>query len=249
MNTLRPADASTKLLKRSTFIAPAPHTRVPVEMYQDLRAWMIDNDPDAAEILNWSADIKAYDTPEDLAGDIIWIILCAGRSAQAARTIERKVWGAIEGGRPVVEVFGYRAKAAAMERAWNERASDFAAFLAVNATGDIDQLTAWCHSIPFIGDDTQFQLAKNAGADLCKPDIWLCRLAGLPDKPKRATQWRFAACMALCKPLATATGDRIAAVDSLLWLACNKRVLQVDNLGGPVRFNRRMIKAAAIMAG
>ena len=177
---------------------------------------MLENDPDAAEILQWSADIVPHATAEELAGDIVWIILCAGRNAQAARTIERKVWAAIRAGTPVVEAFGYRAKAAAIERAWHERVGDFTAFQAASAAGDVQTLLDWCRSIPFIGDDTQFQLAKNSGADLCKPDIWLCRLTGIPDAPRRNVQARFDACMALCRPLAEATGDRIAAVDSLL---------------------------------
>jgi hypothetical protein len=42
--------------------------------------------------------------------------------------------------------------------------------------------------------------------------------------------------MNLCRPLAEATGDRIAAVDSLLWLACNKGVLRVSSDAGPVTF-------------
>lgn len=46
----------------------------------------------------------------------------------------------------------------------------------------------------------------------------------------------FSTCMALCRPLAEATGDRIAAVDSILWLACNKGVLVVDSGAGPTGF-------------
>lgn len=44
-----------------------------------------------------------------MSREIIWVILCAGRSAQSARTIEAKVLAAIDAGQPVVEVFGYRA--------------------------------------------------------------------------------------------------------------------------------------------
>lgn len=227
---------------------PAPETRVPVDLYVELRQWLLDNDPDGQEMLNWSTEQIGFPaTAEDTAGEIVWIILCAGRSAQAARTIEKRVWAALEAGRPVVEAFGYRAKAEAIERAWREREKDYAALREVG-TGDVEKLVAWCGSLPFVGDDTQFQLAKNFGADVCKPDIWLCRLAGIPDKPRRAVKFRFPACMALCRPLAAATGDRIATVDSLLWLACNKGVLDVDSAAGPVRFRPRAITARSIMS-
>lgn len=226
---------------------PDPATRVPAGMYTSLRQWMLTNDPDAQEMLDWSnRTIGPPQSSDEMAREIIWIILCAGRSAQAARTIEQKVWGAFRGDRPVVDVFGHRAKAAAIERAWRERNRDFAVLQTILATQVVERLVEWCGSIPFVGDDTQFQLAKNFGADVCKPDIWLCRLAGIADKPRRAVKFRFPACMALCRGLAAASGDRVAAVDSLLWLACNKGVLAVDSTAGQIRFIEKRITARSI---
>jgi hypothetical protein len=228
---------------------PPAETRVPVAMYVDLRRWLLANDPDAGEMLKWSSTtLLPPPTPDKMAAEVIWIILCAGRSAQAARTIERKVWSALESGRSVVEAFGYRAKAAAIERAWRDREQDFASLQEVLKDGSAERLVEWCGSLPFVGDDTKFQLAKNFGADLCKPDIWLCRLTGIPDKPRRKVAVRFPACLALCRPLAEATGDRIATVDSMLWLACNKGVLAVDRDAGDVRFAPAVIKARSIFA-
>jgi hypothetical protein len=188
---------------------------------------MVANDPDCPPMIEWAEGLakpRAL-TGDHLAGEIIWIILCAGRSAQAARTIEAKVRKAIEEGRPVVKAFGYRAKAAAIEEAWRERSRLFGECWEILKTGDLGSLVEWCGNLRFVGDDTKWQLAKNLGADVCKPDIWLCRLAGFPDKPRRPERIRFPACMDLCRPLAEATGDRIATVDSILWLACNKGVL------------------------
>jgi hypothetical protein len=232
------------------FDVPRPETRVPASLYAKLRAFMLANDPDAPRMLEWSADETGPPaTPEGLAAEIIWVILCAGRSAQAARTINKKVWAAIHSGRPAVEAFGYRAKAAAIDRAWRERDADFEALRKVLASAtDGRALVEWCGSIPFVGDDTKFQLAKNFGADVCKPDIWLCRLAGIPDRPRRAVKFRFPACMELCVPLAMATGDSIATVDSILWLACNKSALVVDAQAGPVTFDPKVITARPIMA-
>ncbi len=228
---------------------PAPNTRVPASMYLELRGWMIANDPDAQELVDWAETVQPPQTAEDLAADIIWIILCAGRSAQAARTIEKRVWNALDAGKSAFEAFGYRAKALAIDRAWKERREDFAALQRVLSTGSVERLLEWCRSIPFIGEDTQYQLAKNigGGADFCKPDIWLCRLAGFPDKPRRAVHKRFEACMALCRPLAEASGDRIATVDTMLWLACNKHVLIVDSNAGPVRYAPRATTVRSIM--
>ncbi|ARL04363.1 hypothetical protein BOC44_21610 (plasmid) [Burkholderia pseudomallei] len=226
---------------------PSPDGRIPAAMYKELRMWLLEHDPDAGRMLEWSnREIGPPDTPEKMAGEIIWIILCAGRSAQAARTIEAKVWGAIHAGRPVVEAFGYRKKAEAIELAWGQRRAWFPVLKEVLGTGDLAQLVSWCRSIPFVGEDTQYQLAKNFGADLCKPDIWLSRLVGIPDRPRLPVRIRFDACMALCRYLSQATGDRIAVVDSLLWLACNKGVLVTDSTAASVSINRGPIGARSI---
>ena len=219
---------------------PPPESRIALSLWREVRAWLLAHDPDAPRMLDWSIDgVGMPATAEIMAREIVWIILCAGRSAQAARTLEKKVWAAIDDGRPAVEAFGYRAKAAAIDRAWRERQADFDALRRIG-NGDPERLLAWCRAIPFIGDDTQFQLAKNFGADLCKPDIWLCRAAGIADQPRRPVQLRFDACMALCRYLGAESGDRVSVVDSLLWLACNKGVLEIDSKAGDVCFTRRI---------
>jgi hypothetical protein len=142
-------------------------SRVPPELYVEVRDWMLANDSDAAEILEWSRTIKPPATPEDLAAEVRWIILCAGRSAQAARTIEYKVRLAMEQGRPVVEAFGYRAKAEAIERAFRDRDADFAALNRV--LHDPAALIDWCGSLPYVGDDTKFQVAAAVGRSTSRP--------------------------------------------------------------------------------
>lgn len=225
------------MTKSARFSAPRPEDRISRDLYRDLRAWLLDNDPDAAKMVTWaSQEIGAPQTPELMASQIVWIVLCAGRNAQAARTIEGKVWGAIHAGKPVVEAFGHRGKAAAIEQAWTDRNALFLSLQSVVERGGIEALIAWCGDRPYIGDATKYQLAKNFGAQICKPDIWLCRLAGIPDVPHRSSKLTFPVCMNLCRYLGEEVGDNPAVVDSLLWLACNKGILRVANDAGPVKF-------------
>ncbi|MHC2876965.1 hypothetical protein ACUXLG_006013 [Ralstonia sp. 121560039-2] len=227
---------------------PTPASRIPSKLYLELRDWLLENDPDARRIIEWSNQRRTRpESPERMAADIIWIVLCAGRSAQAARTIEKRVWEAIQEGRPVVSAFGFRAKAEAIERAWRERAADFLALQDVLSQNDLVRLVEWCGSLPWVGDDTKYQLSKNFGEDVCKPDIWLCRLTGIPDKPRRRGIERFEACMQLCRTLSEGSGDSIATVDSVLWLACNKGVLQVSPQAGPVTFTPMKISRTEII--
>lgn len=201
----------------------------PPDLYVRLRQWLLDNDPDAQEMLTWSREGCAMPaTPEDLAGEIVWIILCAGRSAQAARTIEARVWEAIRAGRPVVEAFGYRAKAAAIERAWRERGEDFERLQRAAATGNLHDILGWCEAIPFVGGVTKFQLAKNFGCSVVKPDLWWVLFSGIKDGTRVPAPERFARCQQLALELSAATGDPVPVIDSLVWLGANKGLLSVS---------------------
>jgi len=233
--------------KVNAFSAPHPKDRLSREQYRELRAWLLDNDPDATKMVTWAShEIGAPQTPEQMASQIIWIILCAGRNAQAARTIEGTVWTAIHAGKPVVEAFGHRGKAAAIEQAWSDRLDLFTSLQSVVEAGEVGALVAWCGDRPYVGDATKFQLAKNFGAQICKPDIWLCRLAGIPDVPHRASKITFPVCMQLCNYLGAEVGDNPAVVDSVLWLACNKGILRVGNDAGPVKFSPQVSKMRSI---
>lgn len=73
------------------------------------------------------------------------------------------------------------------------------------AGGDVDVLK----SLPFIGDTTKWHLARNLGLDVAKPDVHLTRLA---------RRFGYGADVArMCAELAGAFGERVAAVDAILW--------------------------------
>ncbi|QMI49720.1 hypothetical protein [Burkholderia sp. MBR-1] len=208
-----------------------------MDLYLQMREWLLKHDADAPKIWTWSQNVVAPESAEQLAGEIVWIVLCAGRSAQAARTLAARIWEAISNGGSACDAFGFRSKASAIDRIWGDRDANFARFEEVRATGSSEALLEWCGSLDWVGNITKYQLAKNLGAAVVKPDRWLVRLAGLADESRVSAKVRFDACMALCYPLAEAAGERVASVDSLLWLACNKGVLVVDNRGGPVSLN------------
>jgi len=81
-------------VRMRTFSAPPPQSRISVSLYADVRAWLLASGPDGHGMLEWSSrEVGVPDSPERMAGEAIWVILCAGRNAQAARTIEKKVLG------------------------------------------------------------------------------------------------------------------------------------------------------------
>lgn len=225
------------------FDVPPPGGRVSAALWTELRVWLLANDKDAPSLLQWANSIARPPDADAFAYEAIWIILCAGKKAQAARTIEKRVLSAIAAGTPVIDAFGHHGRANAIETVWAEREKLFAEFVAVPDEDAVE----WCQQLPWVGKITRYQLAKNCGADVCKPDIWLCRLAGIPDIPLGHEDERFAACQALCKPLAAKTGDRVAAVDTLLWLAAQKGYLAVSPAAGPVTFIREKSSHRSMM--
>lgn len=142
--------------------APAePSAGLTAHLYLQVKHHLLEHDPDAQQILEWSQRELAPPVDADkLAAEVIWIILCAGRSTQAARTIEKKVWTALSAGTPVVGAFGYQAKAAAIERAWVERERDFKRLQHALLRGP-EGVIEWAGALPFVGDITKYQLAKN----------------------------------------------------------------------------------------
>lgn len=222
-----------------------PSSRLSDGLWLKIRDWMLENDPDVAGLPHWSNNfVGAPKTPEELAEKIIRVILSAGMKAQSVKASSIRIVEAIQNNAPVDKVFNHKGKSKAIENIWKFRKSYFESLQKILSEGEVSDLVNWCVSIPYVGPVTKYHLAKNLGADLVKPDIWLCRLTGISeDLP---AEKKFADCMALAKSLAEKTGDSIAAVDSLLWLACNKGVLRVDSDSGaiifqPERYNKNRI--------
>ncbi len=204
-----------------------PSAGLTPRLYLQVKQHLLEHDPDAQQILEWSQRELAPPVDADkLAAEVIWIILCAGRSAQAARTIETRVWKALRAGTPVVGAFGYRAKAEAIERAWAQRHQDFEHLQQALPRGP-EAVIEWAGALPFVGPITKYQLAKNFGVQTVKADLHLCRLAGIHHTERLPPGERYRRCQTMAEEIARATGDSVPVVDSITWLACNKGVLEV----------------------
>jgi len=165
--------------------------------------------------IDWAQNVKAPETAEDFAGEVIWVILCSGMKEQVARIIQERVWTAIRSGNPVKgNVLGRSGKADAIDMIWRERADLFTAFKAANDKVEFSL------SLPWIGNITKWHLAKNLGVNCAKPDVHLVRVAS----------HYGTSVAALCSDIALATGDRITTVDLVIWRACNLGILKSREL-------------------
>ena len=125
----------------------------------------------------------------------------------------------LQAGRSAGDEFGHKGKVAALDRIWAEREALLAAFMALP---DDQSKIEWLGGLPWIGPRTRYHAAKNFAVDTAKPDRHLARLAGIRNWETAKIDVLHAAVMDLCRPLAAATGDRIATVDLVLWCAAEQ---------------------------
>ncbi len=181
--------------------------------YRELRAAVVEAGYE--HDIDWAQNVKAPETAEDFAGEVIWVILCSGMKEQVARIIQKRVWATIRAGKPVKgNILGKSGKAQAIDTIWHNRAAFFVAFQAANNKVEFGL------SLPWIGGITKWHLAKNLGVDCAKPDVHLERVAAHYGTTPSA----------LCADIAHATGDRIATVDLVIWRACNLGIVKSREL-------------------
>lgn len=188
-------------------ITPELYLRVRCQLFE--RGWYGD--------WQWAQTVTMPTTPEAFVREYTWVVLNSGMKNTVARGIMDRVWPAVTSGKSSAgEVFGHEGKAQAIDYVWAHRKVLHAQARAADASKD---LVRYCQALPWIGPITCWHLAKNLGANVCKPDRWLMRLADAEDTTPAE----------LCTRLAAATGDRIATVDLMLWRACVVGVLTIEN--------------------
>jgi cobalamin biosynthesis Co2+ chelatase CbiK len=180
-----------------------------LETYLDIKKKLID--------LGYSEEIASVehvlnnpcDNKDDFLTQYVWVICNSGMKYQIAVKIFEKVISALNENRDINNVFGHKGKCyaiisvwACLDHVWNEyqKAEDKIAYL---------------KTLPWIGDITKYHLARNLGADCCKPDRHLVRIA----KKYNTTPAE------LCAKLAAETYDKAGVVDVVLWRAGNLGII------------------------
>lgn len=175
--------------------------QITVGTYLDLKASLIERGYSAE--IDWAESVKPCTNANDFAREAIWVVLNAGMKEQVARGIWNRIRPALDDGLPIEGLFKHRLKVRAINEIWVNRVLMFAMYQ------EAADKISFLESLPHIGPVTKFHLARNLGADVCKPDRHLVRIAA-PETPDT-----------LCQRIADATGDRIGLVDCVIWRAAN----------------------------
>jgi len=160
----------------------------------------------------WCQGVTAPDDAMAFFFEYGWVVVNSGMRNQVAEKIWGRILDSLRTGGRVADAFGHPGKAAAIQRAFDEREELFVAYIA-----SADKVS-FLAEMPWIGPITKWHLAKNFGVDCAKPDRHLSRLAAREGVSVDE----------LCARLATATGDRVATVDLVLWRAANLGFLQTS---------------------
>ncbi len=161
------------------------------------------------EEIEWSENIKPCKSKGEFFSEYVYVVINSGMKAQIARKIYNKVSDALICDVDINTVFGHKGKCKAIMYVKENLEYIYAIIQAGFADGVL--VLDYLESLPFIGKITKYHLAKNMGYAVCKPDRHLVRIAknfGLTP-------------IGLCNKIATRTGDRIAAIDTVLWRSAN----------------------------
>lgn len=153
----------------------------------------------------WAQGVKPCPDAGTFFTEACWVIINGGMKEQVARIIWNRIRSAWAEGKKAADVFGHKGKSEIIERLRRDRTKMFAGFKRA------DDKLKFLRTIPFIGPITVYHLARNLGLDFAKPDRHLVRITdGSGETPQQ-----------LCERLSRETGDRVGAVDAVIWRAAN----------------------------
>lgn len=154
----------------------------------------------------WAQKVERPDTPEEMLLETIWVICNSGMKYEVAQKIYNSVIEAIHDDRPIHDEFKHYRKVRAIEAAMDEANERYDKFMSTLST---QKILEYFESFDGIGPITKYHLARNLGINVCKPDRHLVRIA------KKYDMTAFEMCSLLSKQ----SGERIGAVDVVLWRA------------------------------
>lgn len=187
-------------------------------MYGDFRSFVVRSGYERE--LDWQGGLEFESVTEaDFLRETAWVVLSAGFKESIVRSIFPALSAAFLDWKSAQQIA--EASAVCRQQALrvfaNTAKIDAIISIAqtVNSVGFgvvkahiRDGQTEYLQEFPFIGPVTRFHLGKNLGLDVVKPDRHLVRLARVTghDSPHE-----------LCSRIASATGDSVAVVDTVLW--------------------------------
>ena len=176
--------------------------------YQELKDILCGNG--FADEIEWAENIEPCPNARSFAEEAVWVIINSGLKNQVARGIYNKVSQELFlKGKLTGKTFGHERKVEAINFIFKNQDNLFLEYQ------NAEDKLAYLETLPHIGLITKYHLAKNLGLDMVKPDRHLVRIA----KKYQTSPLK------MCQKLAQETGDKLALIDTVIWLAANLGIL------------------------
>lgn len=202
-----------------------------------LRDMGLDSDAQTFDEIKQNLSCPKKLSPNEFAGQAIYVILAGGFSQKTAKKIHQKIMeylflkGSDFDG--LFAIFHNKNKINAVCKIWNNRNSfcdDY--YLKISTEERINFLS----KLPHIGKITAHHLARNLGEDVVKYDIWIQRLGALYagnldlqkkiDNKKLTTEIKNA-CDDMFACIVKETGLPRGYIDVVLWKACQNGLIKL----------------------
>ncbi len=164
----------------------------------------------------WRSEVPAAKSDRELLEEYGWVVACCGLTAKAIRPRWARLGEALGGWEPERAATAPRGEV--LQVLANRRKIDAIQSMASDLTRSPGQMTrlaklpdkealAWMSTLPFIGSQNRYHLARNLGWDVVAQRGPVVKLAGmLGTSPEN-----------LCRAISEHTSERLRVVDLVLW--------------------------------
>jgi hypothetical protein len=174
-------------------------------------------DPDWERTLNhWRHERPEWKSDRDLLQEYGWVVACCGLTAKAILPRWERLGAVLGHWAPAQAAAAPRHEVLAVLA--NRRKIDAIQGLAADlarepgqmqrlAAKPVKEVLAWMSTLPFVGANNRYHLARNLGWDVIVKNGPVPRLAGMLHTTAEQ----------LCEGIAAETGERLRVVDLVLW--------------------------------
>ncbi|MDR1425826.1 MAG: hypothetical protein LBI70_02430 [Rickettsiales bacterium] len=177
---------------------------------------------------------------EEFAWECFYVICVAGFRQDIAKAMCEKIIDFISKNPDcsrddLDKIYGNKSKVAAIWDIWCNRDRYRKKFYSLATPGEkVDFLG----TLPYVGNITKYHLARNLGLNFVKYDIWIQRLGtafygeledmALVNNSKLIPKIK-GYCDRMFEELFSKTGEQIGFIDVVLWRACQKGLIKIQN--------------------
>lgn len=180
-------------------------------------------------------------SPEEFAFECFYVVCVAGFKQDYAKIMTNKIIDFVKtkenfSEEDLLQIYKNKMKVKAIKNIWDNKNEYQKKFYSLNTT---EEKVDFLGGLPHIGNITKYHLARNLGLDFVKYDIWIQRLGvalyGTADFVEKVNNSKLIDkikyfCDLMFKDIKKETGEKVGFIDVVLWRACQKGLLKINEM-------------------